>query len=202
VDDVRDAIKDGSITDAAAVSDLSDMCTVIAVSVRGYFDLAPSDMEATIEVSTDFARAVELVASEFDIERVRSTPEDHLFTAGLHSEGIAAVDAIGFVEKTLELLEQLQDETARTGEFRIGMSAGHVATGLLRANEFAFDIWGPPVRTAMTFSRVAEPYQVLIDGSVAAEAEGVWDLREVEVVDLQGNTLTAFTRDDTTVESS
>jgi class 3 adenylate cyclase len=165
---------------------------VIAVSVAGYFDLTSSDMESTVNVSSVFARAVEELAAETSIERVRSTPDEYLFTAGLRSPGYAAQDALQFVQKLRELLDELQAETSRTGEYRVGLSTGRVATGVLRGSELAFGIWGPTVRSALSLVAAADPYQVLLDGTVEAELGDEWNFEPVEVVELQDQRVQAF----------
>ena len=182
VDDARAAIEDGTITTAPEFGDLADTCTVIAVSVAGYFDLTGSDMESVVDVSSQFARSVESLAEDNGIERVRSTPDEYVFTAGLRSEGLSIMDAVHFIEGLLGLLEGLQKETSRTGEYRIGLSAGHLASGVLRGSEISFGIWGPPVRRALSLVADAHPDQVLVDRSVADELDGVWNLRRIDVV--------------------
>ena len=202
VEGVRGAIKDGTITVASDFSDLISDCTVIAVSVRGYFDLGASDMEQTLEVSTELAKSVEELARQCDLERARSTPGDFVFSAGLQSEGHGTADAVRFVGGLLVLLAELQEETAHTGEFRIGVSSGQVASGLLRGNEISFGTWGAPVRTAMLLSQIADPYQALVDEVAAEEFENSWDLRRVETVDLQGSELVVFALDDSSSPST
>ncbi len=199
---VREAIKDGTITVATDFSDLTSECTVIAVSVRGYFDLGASDMEQTLEMSSELARSVEHLAKDCDVERARSTPGDYVFSAGLRSEGSGSADAARFVSGLLGLLVDLQEETANTGEFRIGVSSGQVASGLLRGNEISFGMWGAPVRTAMLLSQVAEPNQVLVDEVAAEHFGSTWQLRRIEMPELQDRDLAVFALDDSSNPST
>ena len=192
VDPARAAIEDGTITTSAGFGDLTDTCTVIAVSVSGYFDLAASDMESVVDVSSLFARSVERLAAESSIERVRSTPDEYIFTAGLRTEGFATHDAVRFVTGLQELLKELQHDTSRTGEYRVGLSAGRVASGVLRGTELSFGIWGPPVRRALSLVSAAPAYQVFVDQTVADEVDGSWSIEPVEVVDHGGEELIAF----------
>ena len=182
VDDARAAIEDGTIATAPEFGDLADTCTVIAVSVGGYFDLSGSDMESVVDVSSRFAKSVERLAEDNGIERVRSTPDEYVFTAGLRSEGFAIMDAVHFIEGLRGLLEGLQADTSRKGEYRVGLSAGPVASGVLRGSEISFGIWGPPVRRALSLVADAHPYQVLVDRSVADQLDGVWNLQRIDVV--------------------
>jgi HAMP domain-containing protein len=182
VDDARAAIEDGTIATTPGFGDLTDTCTVIAVSVSGYFDLAGSDMEFVVDVSSSFARSVEDLAGGHGIERVRSTPDEYVFTAGLRTEGFATMDAVRFVDGLIDLLDELQKDTSRTGEYRVSLSAGHVASGVLRGSEITFGIWGPPVRRALSLVADAHAYQVLVDRTVKDELDGAWNLEPVDVV--------------------
>ena len=192
VDAARAAIDDGTIATAADFGDLQDTCTVLAVSMSGYFDLTTADMESTVDVSSDFARSVERLAADSGIERVRSTPDEYVFTAGLRSDGFAIPDATQFVAGLQKLLKELQAETSRTGEYRVGLSAGRVASGVLRGSELSFGIWGPPVRRALSLVAAAEAYAVLVDQTVSDELGDEWVLQPVDVVDRHGDGLDTF----------
>jgi class 3 adenylate cyclase len=192
VDDARTAIDDGTIATAPDFGDLTDTCTMIAVSVSGYFDLTNVDMESIVDVSSLFAGSVERLAKDTGIERVRSTPDEYVYTAGLRSEGFATGDAMQFVEDLQGLLKELQEDTSLKGEYRIGLSAGRVASGLLRGTELSFGIWGPPVRRALSLVASAPPYQVFIDQTVADELSDEWDLQPVAGIDHGDEKLDAF----------
>lgn len=192
VDDARAAIEDGTIASTADFGDLLDTCTVIAVSVSGYFDLSSTDMESTVDVSSEFARSVEKLASGAGVERVRSTPDEYVFTAGLRADGFATENAAQFVADLRVLLEELQEDTSRTGEYRVGLSAGRVASGVIRGTELSFGIWGPPVRRALSLVAAASAYQVLVDQSVADELGDEWEIEPDHVINRQGDELDTF----------
>jgi class 3 adenylate cyclase len=180
VDDARTAIDEGTIATAPDFGNLTDTCTMIAVSVTGYFDLSNADMESIVDVSSLFARSVERLAADTGIERVRSTPDEYVFTAGLRSQGFASGDAMRFVGGLQGLLEELQKDTSLMGEYRIGLSAGRVASGLLRGTELSFGIWGPPVKRALNLAAAASAYQILVDETMVDDLSGEWDLRPVD----------------------
>jgi class 3 adenylate cyclase len=180
VDDARAAIDEGTISTAPDFGNLTDTCTMIAVSVTGYFDLTNADMESIVDVSSLFAGSVERLAAETGIERVRSTPDEYVFTAGLRSEGFATRDAMRFLSGLEGLLEELQKDTSLKGEYRIGLSAGRVASGLLRGTELTFGIWGPPVKRALSLAAAAPAYQVFVDQTMVDDLSGEWDLRPVD----------------------
>jgi class 3 adenylate cyclase len=192
VDDARAAIDAGTIATAPDFGDLTDTCTMIAVSVSGYFDLTNADMESIVDVSSLFAGSVERLATNTGIERVRSTPDEYVFTAGLRTEGFATGDAVRFIEGLKELLIKLQSDTSLTGEYRIGLSAGQVASGVLRGAELSFGIWGQPVRQALSLVAAASPYQVLVDQAVADELGDEWELRPVGVIGNDADAFSAF----------
>lgn len=192
VDDARTAIDEGTIATAPDFGDLTDTCTMIAVSVSGYFDLTNADMESLVDVSSLFAGAVERLATDTGIERVRSTPDEYIFTAGLRSEGFATGDATRFVEGLQQLLKDLQEDTSLKGEYRIGLSAGRVASGVLRGTELSFGIWGPPVRRALSLAAAAPAYQVFADQTVADEIGDEWELQPVDGLGHETSDLRTF----------
>ena len=192
VDGARTAIDEGTIATAPDFGDLTDTCTMIAVSVSGYFDLTNADMESIVDVSSLFAGSVERLATDTGIERVRSTPDEYVFTAGLRSEGFATGDAMRFVEGLQGLLKELQEDTSLKGEYRIGLSAGRVASGLLRGTELSFGIWGPPVKRALSLVTAAPAYQVFIDQTVADELSNEWDLQPVDGISHDAENLETF----------
>jgi len=193
VDDARAAIDEGTIATAPDFGDLTDTCTMIAVSVSGYFDLTNADMESVVDVSSLFAGSVERLAKDTGIERVRSTPDEYVFTAGLRAEGFATDDAIRFVEGLKKLLIELQEDTSLKGEYRIGLSAGRVASGVLRGTELSFGIWGQPVRQALSLVAIAPPYKVIVDQTVADEISDEWELQPISVAGNNADELNTFT---------
>ena len=192
VDDARTAIDEGTIATVTDFGDLTDTCTMIAVSVSGYFDLTKANMESIVDVSSLFAGSVERLATDTGIERVRSTPDEYVFTAGLRSEGFATGDAIRFVEGLQGLLKELQEDTSLQGEYRIGLSAGSVASGVLRGTELSFGIWGPPVKRALSLAAAAPAYRVFIDQTVADELSDEWELRPVDGIGHDADDLETF----------
>ena|GEM_PF-613790 len=190
----REAAKEGrDNTDLRGVGDLVDTCTVISISLSGYFELDQNDADAAVDESVVLASDLERIASRVGIERVRSTPDEYLFAAGLRSPGFAAAEALEFVRTAVARLAVLDTETELDGTYRIGVATGRVASGLQPGDQLSYGIWGAPVRTALSLVGIARPDQVLIDTSTAAELDGVTELEPATAIDLRGEPVSCYT---------
>jgi len=190
----REAAKDGRTNeDLRSVGDLVDTCTVISISLSGYFELVQSDAEAAVDESVAFAADLEQIAAGIGIERVRSTPDEYLFAAGLRTPGFAVAEALEFVRAAVERLAVLDTETEMDGTYRIGVATGRVASGLQPGNQLSYGIWGPPVRIALSLVGIARPNQVLVDTSTADELEDTTMLEPITAVDLRGEEVSCYT---------
>lgn len=174
------------------LSDVIDTATVIAFSVSGLFDEANPDDESGVELSSLLSQRLETAANRLGIERVRSSSDEHLFTAGLRTPEIAADEATQFIEDVRAVLADFAEETGALPTYRAGLSAGEVATGIQAGNQLSFGVWGDPPRIALALNAVAAPGQVLLDESVASALGPAWELEPaVGLLDLTGDPIDA-----------
>jgi class 3 adenylate cyclase len=175
-----------------SLGDVIDTGTVIALSFSGLFDETSPDQESGIELSSLVSRNLEEIADRLGIERVRSSSDEHLFTAGLRSPGIAANDAAQFIEEIRAGLERFAEETGAQPTYRAGLCAGEIATGLQAGSQLSYGVWGEPPRVALALNAIAAPGETLLDESVASALGAEWDLeRTPGLVDLSGDTIRA-----------
>jgi class 3 adenylate cyclase len=189
----REAARNGQDNSEMHVGDLVDTCTVIAMSLSGYFDVSAGDTDTAVDESVSFASDLERIAGGFNIERIRSTPEESLFAAGLRVPGFAADDALRFVEAAIARFDVLDAETEEDGSYRIGIATGRVASGLQPGSQLSFGIWGPPVRTALSLTGLAGRNQVLVDAGTVEALDEPAAVEPVTVIDLQGAPVSCFT---------
>lgn len=167
--------------------DVVSTCTVIALSLTGLFDESSPDQEEALEFSSLLSRDIEAIADGLGIERVRSSSDDHMFTAGLTIEGTASDDAAAFTQEIRDRLTAFVEETGVQATFRIGLAAGNVATGIYGGNQLSYGVWGEPVRIAIALNAIAGHGQILVHESVSASLGPEWDLEvRTGLVDLQG----------------
>jgi len=175
-----------------ALGDVIDTGTVIAISFSGLFDETSPDQESGIELSSLLSRDLEKIAERLGIERVRSSSDEHLFTAGLRNPGIAADDAAQFIEEIRTGIERFAEETGAQPTYRAGVSAGEIATGLQAGSQLSYGVWGEPPRVALALDAIAAPGETLLDESVASALGPEWDLeRTAGLVDLSGDPIQA-----------
>jgi class 3 adenylate cyclase len=187
---VVQALRDGE----QEVLDLVDTATVVAFDVDGIVDGAGLDEEAGVQLSTEFSQRIEAIADQLNIERVRSSTDQHVFASGLDTPDSAVDVAADFALQVVEAMADLKQKHGLEMTYRAGISAGHVIAGLLHADQLTYGVFGDPPRTAMALAGVAATDQILIDDATAAELHGgEWTLEPAAgLVDLQGNELAAL----------
>jgi class 3 adenylate cyclase len=173
VEKMRDS-SDGS------VDDLVDMATVVAVTVEGVVDAAGVDAETAVELGVRVSAEFEAAADRLDLERVRSSSDQHVFVAGLGSPEAATGPAVRFASDVVQIIEQFSLDTGLEVEFAVGVAAGEVISGLLTSEELAYGVFGDAPQRALALVAVARSGDVLLDGRAIDE---LGDEASVEVID-------------------
>jgi class 3 adenylate cyclase len=175
-----------------ALGDVIDTGTVIAISFSGLFDETSPDQESGIELSSLLSQKLEEIADRLGIERVRSSSDEHMFTAGLRTPGIAADEAAQFVEEIRTGLERFAAETGAQPTYRAGLCSGEIATGLQAGSQLSYGVWGESPRVALALNAIAAPGEVLLQESVSSALGPEWDLERADgLVDLSGEPIQA-----------
>jgi class 3 adenylate cyclase len=175
-----------------ALGDVIDTGTVIAISFSGLFDETSPDQESGIELSSLLSQKLEEIADRLGIERVRSSSDEHMFTAGLRTPGIAADEAAQFVEEIRTGLERFAEETGAQPTYRAGLCSGEIATGLQAGSQLSYGVWGESPRVALALNAIAAPGEVLLQESVSSALGPEWDLERADgLVDLSGEPIQA-----------
>lgn len=162
--------------------DLVDTVTVVSASVNGLPDLDERDGEEVADIVAAVSSTVESAAAEHGLERIRSSSDHHLYLAGLGTDGFATADAVWFVQS----LQGRLGGHLGTDEWpllvRAGLAAGEVAVGVVGEDQISVSVWGDAAADARTLDALAEPGQVLVDGSVASELGAAWSLEQIRLV--------------------
>lgn len=178
-----DHVKRGDTSIAESMRD----ATLIAISSEG--DSGGTMDESTlVEIDVALSSQIGELAREAGIEHFHTSTTHRLFAAGLTTEGTEASSALAFVVGVRDLCDRLSEERHVHIPFRAGMAAGNVVAGVVGTERLAFDVWGPPLREALTLVAVAGDGEILVDERVSTEVEGRWPVRSAEgLVDLNGD---------------
>lgn len=184
----------GALDEAGSASDpLMDTATAVALTVHGPLEVADLDQHTAVELSARLSGAIEDLAAEHGLERVRSSSDEHLYVAGLGEPEAAQEVAAAFVSDVPSVLEDFERTTGVRADYEAGMRAGDVAAVLLDEGEVTYGVFGAPISTAMMLAAVAERGQVLLHPSVATQLGSGWRAVPAEdLVDLRGDPIEAF----------
>jgi HAMP domain-containing protein len=184
---LADALRDPE----ADPDDLVDSATIVSMSIDGLPDPGDGDPEGVFELTTAIAEATEAAAREHGLERLRATPANSLYVAGLGAASSEADSALRFVASAVAAIGGLRSPEADL-RVRAGLSAGDVAIGVVGHKQAAVGLWGDSAGAALTLDTLAAPGQILIDASAAAALTERWQLSEVELEGLAESDLSAF----------
>jgi class 3 adenylate cyclase len=190
---VAEQVRQGDRT----MTDVVDTATVVSVTVLGIFDTAQGgaarDQDAAVDLSAATSRELEALAAQFELERVRSASDHHLFTAGLGAPEPNVEAAAGFVLAAQAALERASEEASHPTNYRAGLSAGDVVAGMFIEDQLSYGVIGDPVQQAMTLDAVAAAGQILLDVTVADQLGPGWRVERVTgLVDAAGESIAAF----------
>lgn len=177
-----DHVKRGDTSIAESMRD----ATLIAISNEGDSG-GTIDEDSLVEIDVALSAQIGALAREKGIEHFHTSTTHRLFAAGLTTDGTEASAALGFVVGVRDLCDQMSQERHVHIPFRAGLAAGNVVAGLVGTERLAFDVWGPPLREALTLVAVAADGEILVGERVSTEVEESWPVQVAEgLVDLNG----------------
>ncbi len=159
-----------------AIEDIFDTATAIAMTVDGIPAGAGADIDLALELNDRLLDESDALMERFGVERVQRSSGSQLYLAGLDDDETRSDDALAFVFAAIEAVTAIGTEFGQTLSIRAGVAAGDVATGVLGRQQLSFGVWGDPPGKAMTLASLAQPGQVLADGSVVEHLGPDWDV--------------------------
>ena len=174
------------------VDDLVDSATVVAITIRGLVEVSSIDPETAADLAGRVSRDLEEVADSVDLERVRSSADQHLFVAGLGDASADVDKAARFAVEAGAALDRFIEETGVDIEYHIGLCSGSVISGLIDSDQITYGVFGDPPSVALGLAANAPSGQIVIDRETSQELGGGWELSEVpDLVDPAGRPLDA-----------
>lgn len=168
------------------LEEVVDRATVVSITTVGVLDDA-SDEEEGLELASELSRRLEETAEDMGIERVRSSSDHHLFTAGLGVDDDGADAAAAFILAVRDAVGDLDGETANEIGLHAGLATGDMATGVVGSDQLSFGVWGEPARAALALDAVAGRGQVLAAAETVEALGDEWDVEPLrELADLSG----------------
>lgn len=167
-----------------SITDLVDTATVISIVVGGLPEATGSDQDTVLEITEQIGDELDRLMGMHGIERLRRSASNELFVAGLGQDDANVGGAVAFATALPAMLSDIGSEYGHDVVARIGVAAGEVATGVIGRSQLTFSVWGEAVSQAFSLSSLASPGDVLVDGDVADELDGTWQVDEC--VDLAG----------------
>lgn len=176
--------------------------TVIATSIEPLAGIAAMESVETADAFVDLLAEMADLAELSDVEQIRASASEQLFAAGLSTPDRDAERAVDFVVAARDLTYEFGSARGIDFVFKAGLAAGDVIGAVVGTERLAFDMWGEPRRVALALASVAEAGEILVDASVASEAEDGWTLaRAHDLTGLGGDALPAWTVEGRNVEA-
>ncbi len=146
-----------------------DHATAIAITV----DAAGHDSDEQLgDLLGGIGDAIERLSVEYGLERVRTAADQSLYLAGMAEPSSGATEALRFATALVGEIARARRADGHEVSVQVGLSTGPVATGVLHSGAMTYSAWGEPVRRALAIMALAQPDEVLLDGSTTAEATG------------------------------
>lgn len=177
-----------------AYADVLETATVVVVTIMGLPELSSVGEDVVLACSDRVARELERVALEHGLERATVGSDQERFLAGYGRTGPRAADAARFGVAVPGLVRAVGQEYGLAIDARVGMAAGQVGAGLLGTSQLTFAVWGGPASLAAKLDSLAQPGEVLVDATVAAELsnDDAWRLEPYNAVGLDDEPVEAW----------
>jgi adenylate cyclase len=179
-------IQDGE----TAIADSLGEVSIIFADMAGFTNLArrlsPTDL---IRMLSLVFSAFDRQAERFGVERIKTIGDAYMAIGGLGRSESGRDHAIDTAEFLLSARDEVQSLIAESGyplDVRIGFHVGPVVAGVIGRRKPAFDCWGESVNLASRLESKAPQGEILISESTYWRLRNLYELEEVDDLDLKG----------------
>ena len=173
-----------------AIADSLGEVSIIFADMAGFTNLArrlsPTDLIRMLSV---IFSAFDREAEKFGVERIKTIGDAYMAIGGLgkaESGHDHVIDTAEFLLAARDEVGRLIKESGYPLDVRIGFHVGPVVAGVIGRRKPAFDCWGESVNLASRLESKAPHGQILISESVYWRLRGLYELEEVEEIELKG----------------
>lgn len=179
-------IQDGE----TAIADSLGEVSIVFADMAGFTNLArrlsPTDLIRMLSVVFS---AFDRQAERFGVERIKTIGDAYMAIGGLGKSESGRDHAIDTAEFLLSARDEVQQLIAESGyplDVRVGFHVGPVVAGVIGRRRPAFDCWGESVNLASRLESHAPQGEILISESAYWRLRNLYDLEEMDDLDLKG----------------
>ncbi len=143
---VAERLKNGETQIVERVANI----TVIYVAIIGFVkETETMDSAVSAALLADIFDAMDAVATEYGVERIKTFGDQYLAVCGLTVPRLDhAHRAIGFCDALSHEIMRIVREKGVSLRVRAALASGEINAGIVGSNRYAFDIWGRPLSCA------------------------------------------------------
>ncbi|MCS6808746.1 MAG: adenylate/guanylate cyclase domain-containing protein [Bacteroidota bacterium] len=170
------------------IADKIDDATVIFADVTNFTHLSEVlSAEEIVALLNMLFSAFDDLADKFGVEKIKTMGDSYMAASGIpiqrpdHAEA-----AVNMALAMLHSLEQINAQTGRNLNIRIGIHSGPVIAGVIGVKKFIYDLWGDTVNTASRMESHGEPGKVHVSEAVYAKLQGKFEFQERGDIEVKG----------------
>ncbi|MEZ4866878.1 MAG: adenylate/guanylate cyclase domain-containing protein [Caldilineaceae bacterium] len=149
------------------IVDTIHQTSLVCATLVGFTPLLRQQGEAATQVMDELMQAFDEAARRHELERQRTVGESYIAVCGLDAPHLDhSKRAVNFALELFQLLGRINEERELNLGLRVSVHSGAVVAGLLGGNKFMYNLWGAPLKAAMTLATLAERNTLLITDEV------------------------------------
>jgi class 3 adenylate cyclase len=179
-----------------SIAERYDEATVLFADLVNFTQLSERvSATALVQMLDQVFTRFDALADKHGLEKIKTIGDAYMVVGGLpaaRADHAAAVASMGL--DMLEVLQQLEGDSFRGLNIRIGIHSGPVVAGVIGMRKFAFDLWGDTVNTASRMESHGQPGRVHVSEAVfkALQQQFVFEARGAITVKGKGELNTWF----------
>ena len=151
-----------------------EQATVLFADMSGYTGLC--DRQSILNTVTYLDatyRLFDRIAEQHGMIKIKTNGDQYIAVAGLGAQSQATAERA--CSCAIELMEQFKTQSKQNNDplgLRIGISTGHVVSGIIGNKTLCFDVWGPAVNMAALLESKAMSNKILVCEATKFRANG------------------------------
>lgn len=141
------------------IVDRHEHVSILFADIVGFTELSQKmEPGELVHLLNTLFSAFDRITARHGVEKIKTIGDAYMAVCGLphpddkHAEHIANVAL-----DMMQAVEEMNAETGRALQLRIGLNSGPVVAGVIGLNKFAYDLWGETVNTASRMESHGRP---------------------------------------------
>ncbi len=150
-----------------------------------------SDIEAVVRKLANYFDQFDEISRDLNIEKIKTIGDCYMAVAGMPTQNkYSAFEVLLAALRIRKYVKTIADEEAANGNqkwhIKIGIATGFITSGILKSNNYKYDVWGNSVNLASRIEGQAIKDEILVCEQTYLRTHSLFEFELYGIINLRG----------------